>query len=496
MNNRPIVLVALFVSNLVMAQVPLGLDTTFRQTLIEEEGISAIYPLEDGRVWISGYWTYPPFWQPQLWGRLLEDGSMDLSTPQTSYPGVGQLERFGDHYYIDTPVRFSLDGVLDADFPYPPPPPWNTPNGLGFGAGGFLIQPDGKRVATGESLWFTPFGVNEANVHYATHRYLSEVQYLDSTFHNGAANGSGEKIFGLPDGRMLVSGRFTQFNGQPTGSLVRIWPDGQLDTTFQSPITGALGGYPECYFAQPDGRVVLGGAFMVAGVPDTLGLIRLHTDGSLDTGFHYSTRFKDTDEPQYIIQQSTVRAIEQLEDGRFLVGGNFTEIDGYLRRNIALFDSTGHLITTAFNGQGCGLVHPHDTTFAPYSEVYSIDKAPDGSIFLSGAFHGFDDGITNDTNQRMICKLYGLHVGVQERVKVPSLLRVYPNPGSDEVHVSWSSQDIIHVQLSDALGRVVSTSLNGGGNVWLDTRCLVPGCYVVEVRARNGSRTTHNWIKQ
>jgi uncharacterized delta-60 repeat protein len=489
------IIVAILFSSVVRAQTPLGLDTNFRQTVIEEEGISAVYPLADGKVWISGYWTYPPLWEPQLWGRLLADGSMDLSIPPESGPGVGQIVRYADHYYIDCPFRFDLDGVFDPDFYSPPPPPWTEPNGLGFGSAGFWIQPDGKRIATGEVVYFTPFGVNEANVHYATHRYLSEVQYLDSTFHNGAANGSGEKIFGLPDGRMLVSGRFTQFNGRPTGSLVRIWPDGQLDTTFQSPITGLGGGYAWSFSFQPNGRLVLGGAFIVENDPDTMNLIRLLPDGALDTTFHNHTEFRSYPETNYGELFAIPRDIEALEDGRLLVAGNFTHIDGHLRRSIALLDSTGHLITTAFNGQGCGLIYPHQGG-SPFSGLTTITKAPDGSIFLAGGFHGFDDGITNDTNQRMICKLYGLHVGVQEQQSVRDQLRVYPNPGNDVLYIHLSSRELpAKVELLDITGRKAAEHFLRTSDEGLDVSGLASGSYMVITRSQ-GIRRTTKWIKR
>lgn len=336
------------------------------------------------------------------------------------------------------------------------------------------------------------FGVNTPG-YCVTFRRWNNVPYLDSTFHMGKANSFARSVENLPDGRMLVGGRFTQFNGRATGSLVRIWPEGELDTTFHSPI---VRGYPNCYIHQPNGRIILGGTFVVAGDPDTMNLIRILPDGALDTTFHNHTQFHH--DPEWAIGDfaAAVADAEQLEDGRLLVGGYFTHIDGYVRRGIALLDSTGHLITNLFNGQGCGFTQSYQDPEL-YSFVGGISPAPDGSIFVCGSFHGFDDGITNDTAARAIVKLYGLHVGVQEQAAMRrSPLVAFPNPTKDHLYLSWVGHTSYMVDVFDGDGRKVSSDRTTTGSTFVDVKRLEAGIYLVIATDPSGERSIIKCVKQ
>jgi hypothetical protein len=491
-------LVAALAATSAHGQMPLGLDTSYHQTTITHGGISATYPTADGSVFISGYWTYWPYIDWGRWGRLLPDGGLDPDVLDYGGDGTGKIILFEGHYYTNGGKRYDLNGVFDQAYRDRPYCPWPMPIGIGDGSGEFTIQADGRLVLVGGGNVLGPYGVNPPG-YFGTYRGELDYNCTDSTFHQLGTNDIAWCIESLADGRMLVSGRFTQVNGQPTGSLVRIWPEGQWDTTFHSPITGQYGGYPQTFLVQDDGKIILGGAFMVEGTQDTVGLMRIFPDGALDTSFHYATKFRFTQEPgQFILAQAAVWDIEELEDGRLMVVGVFDNIDGLIRRKIAMFDSTGHLITDVFNGEGVGGVMPPNPgpNDRPFSGLGEISKSPDGSYFISGQFKGFDDGITSDTTQLMICKLFSEHVGVAERAPGPLALRIYPNPGTSELYVTWPGRRTFTVHLVDGAGRSTDSAISSVGSVWLDTRGLVAGCYVVEARAPDGTRIRTKWIKR
>jgi hypothetical protein len=189
-----------------------------------------------------------------------------------------------------------------------------------------------------------------------------------------------------------------------------------------------------------------------------------------------------------------VNAVLPLGDGRILAGGDFTHIDGQLRRGIALLDSTGHLLNTALNGAGCGLWHDYNSTYL-YSFITDIKQAPDGSIFVCGFFKGFDDGTVSDTSMTFIAKLHGLSVGIQEPERPAWQVRVYPNPGTEVLHIETDVKGKVDVRVRDATGRAVLAAAGPSGSLELSSIGLSPGVYLVEVNTTDGRRTV-KWVKQ
>ncbi|MBK7288655.1 MAG: hypothetical protein IPI95_17185 [Flavobacteriales bacterium] len=216
-------------------------------------------------------------------------------------------------------------------------------------------------------------------------------------------------------------------------------------------------------------------------------------DRALDLSFNNHAEYKDIPTHSFGDFGISVDAVLQLGDGTIMVGGSFTHIDGQLRRGIALLDSTGHLLNTAFTGQGCGLTHDYNSTFM-YSGISSITPAPDGSIFLAGAFEGFDDGTVNDPAQRMICKLHGLTTGVQERV---AGLEGCGFSKSRQRDVACTNRvpGSMQVRVLDGTGRTVMAASGKEGSMQLDCGTLAPGVYLVEVRTDKGLRTV-KWTRR
>lgn len=133
------------------------------------------------------------------------------------------------------------------------------------------VQPDGKVIAVGT------FGVM---------RFLSDGA-VDPAFHAIAAGPpqypGGDSRLGavklLPDGRILVTGSFTNSAGETLPALMRLNSDGSFDPSFAlDPNVSPAG---RVLALTPDGRIVTGGSY---ARPDGSGgnLVRLLPDGSLD----------------------------------------------------------------------------------------------------------------------------------------------------------------------------------------------------------------------
>lgn len=124
--------------------------------------------------------------------------------------------------------------------------------------------------------------------------------FVDPAFHAGLPpSGTNETtaashvrvVLPQPDGRVVIGGRFNEFNGLPRTGLARLNPDGSVDPSF-APILAALTPMGETRVGMvyalapaPEGRVLVVGDFARVNGTPRRGLARLNPDGSLDTGF-------------------------------------------------------------------------------------------------------------------------------------------------------------------------------------------------------------------
>ena len=170
---------------------------------------------------------------------------------------------------------------------------------------------------------------------------------LDTGFNPGLGfNGTVNTLALQPDGRILVGGDFTSYNGTPRNYLARLNPDGSLDTTF-NPGT-ALDAQVLALTLQAGGQVVVGGDFTSAGgVAGQDYLARLNADGSFDPGFDPGSG-----------ANAAVLALATQPDGNILVGGEFSRMNGRSANNLVRLDSNGYLDPNFFGGIGVdGPVH-------------------------------------------------------------------------------------------------------------------------------------------
>lgn len=146
---------------------------------------------------------------------------------------------------------------------------------IGFSLAG---QSDGKVVAVGT------FGIK---------RFLPD-GLIDPSFqaippgtspYTGPGTGVGEVIL-QPDGRILVAGAFTNVAGSPLPGIFRLNSDGTLDSSFNLSANALPG---TRILLQPDGRIIATGNYFDTMSGEYGGLIRLLPDGSLDPGFDART---------------------------------------------------------------------------------------------------------------------------------------------------------------------------------------------------------------
>lgn len=174
------------------------------------------------------------------------------------------------------------------------------------------------------------------------------------------------------DGKIVIGGQFTTFNGVSSGvtRIARLNADLSLDTSFNSGGAGATGDV-NAIVAIPGGGYYIGGSFgnVNNASPARASVARLFSDGTLDTGFNGGTT------------SYTVNALALQPDGKLIAGGNFgtTSINGSSRANILRFNSSGTvdavMTSTATNGQVRALL-----------ALPSDAQEPTGRILAGGDF--------------------------------------------------------------------------------------------------------------
>jgi|SRR5690554_1195339 len=194
---------------------------------------------------------------------------------------------------------------------------------------------------------------------------------LDTTFTIGTGfDGPVEAITLQADGKILVGGNFTLYDGQPQGKIVRLNTDGSIDTSFNSGIGFNMGRTVYSIVVQPDNKILVGGGFFTyKGLPQN-GLIRLNTDGSTDLSFDVGTGFKMNG-----TQPGDVHTIALQPDGKILVGGAFTTFDSQILngKNIVRLNTDGSLDSSfTFSPGGSG------------GTVHTIALQSDGKILAGG----------------------------------------------------------------------------------------------------------------
>src|SRR5205814_2235697 len=121
-----------------------------------------------------------------------------------------------------------------------------------------------------------------------------------------------------PDGKILIGGAFTAVNGAPRNYLARLNADGSVDSGFNpAPIADYVRFKPsvQSLALQADGSIVVGGQFTDVGGASRNRIVRLNADGSLDPTFDPGSG-----------ANSTVSTLAMQADGKIIAGGDFTNI--------------------------------------------------------------------------------------------------------------------------------------------------------------------------
>lgn len=312
---------------------------------------------------------------------------------------------------------------------------FNSPSLLNItseGTRAIALQPDGKIIIGGD-FSIPHYGI----AHYNIDRLNADGSF-DPTFNTQAIPpgppGPGPNQVGIhgyvsaiaiqPDGKILVGGCFDKYNGATVDRIIRLHPNGDLDTTFKiTPFQGVSCTINSCYnnghvyniALQPDGKILIAGAnvrqvrnnfqscefrsiarlnidgsydltfdslttfvggFLMyqgngklltrnTGTVAPFGLTRLFSDGSKDTTFNIGGVGTN---------QTNITKVIQQTDGKLIIIGNFSYYNQTAISKIARLNSDGTLDTTFM----------HSINVAGGIEDVALD--PSGKILVVGWF--------------------------------------------------------------------------------------------------------------
>jgi uncharacterized delta-60 repeat protein len=253
-------------------------------------------------------------------------------------------------------VRLNTDGSLDNTF--------NSGTGFNSGVISTAIQPDGKIVIGGSFTNFNGTVINRI-------ARLNSNGSIDQNFITlSGANNIVNTIALQQDGKIIVGGHFTTYDGLPRIKITRLNPSGFNDSSF-SPVTG-FNGKVNSSAIQPDGKIIFGGEFTISNDILRNKISRLNIDGTIDQTFNPGLGFNNN------VYTTAIQS-----DGKIIVGGIFTTFNGIIRKNIVRLNSNGILDTTFNTGFG------FDTT------VNTISIQADGKIIVGGIFTSYNGASIN-----------------------------------------------------------------------------------------------------
>jgi len=212
---------------------------------------------------------------------------------------------------------------------------------------GTQYENDGKIIIVGQ---FT-------NYNGTTSNYIARLNTngnLDTSFHTGTGIKNGTNYSNAvsvvlqSDGKIIVGGYFLTYNGITSNYIARINANGTLDNTFLA-LPGA-NTWVKSISMQSDNKIIITGYFTAYNNTNRNYLARLNTNGTLDTSLHIGTGPDNTTDAN-IIQP----------DGKIIISGNFLTYNGDSTNGIARLNTNGTLDTT-FHCMGSLMCTPYKLT--------------------------------------------------------------------------------------------------------------------------------------
>jgi len=396
------------------------MDTLFPSKVAANGAIADIIPVEDGKYLVVGDFT--DFDNSGKEGklnrvaRINHDGKVDgsfgpdkkngtntfvltakaLPGPDRKYLVAGAFNNYEGVNFVNSIALLNNNGSLAADKIFSPSGKEIIISSLKGGISGQVsnlhVQADGKILLTGVFRFYVQPNYNligsvgQDSVHLDSIQINGLVRLmpdgsLDSTYNYDLAkhmgkegpNGYINRSILLPDGKLLIAGSFTKYNGQAVNRIARLNADGSLDPSFSA------GAGPDQNILnmtrQPDGKLIIVGRFNTFGGLKMANVARISENGVIDPSFNVGTGSNG-----YLFNAHV------MPGGEVIVSGIFTEFSGLVRNNMIVLTDKGAIHPT-YNTIG-GVTLDQNANSGGITQILPV--AGEKALLVVGTFTRFD----------------------------------------------------------------------------------------------------------
>jgi uncharacterized delta-60 repeat protein len=470
-------------------------DTTFESPILGGSGItpssvSSFILKPDGKIIFSGIFQIVNGLSRSLVCRLNIDGSVDTQYTGASNQSFVSAEPLsnGKYYAItsiiitNTLVRFNSDDTVDTTFNSVPIVDLYR---FGVDSQDRVVTPNFRLNINGSldtSFNRQPFQLNgkvsllakqtDGKIivigDFITANSISKTRFArlnaDGTTDNSFNAGTGfdvapKGITVQSDGKILAFGDFTNYNGTARVKLIRINSDGSLDTTFNPVLDGQV------YAVSPlsNGKILIGGNFSAFNGIARPRLARLNADGTLDSTFNASINSDVS---------STVEVILAQTDGKFLISGWFNSVGGISRNRFARINADGSLDasfnTTATDYRTTSIAQQSDGkyvylertagTYNLFVKRLNIDGSFDNSFQTATITHSTNE-LLNSINALQLQSdgfiVIGGDFGRVNNIPKYNIARLKPNGSLDSLYIQTGANAKVNAIVGQPDGKII-----------------------------------------
>ncbi|MFN5319161.1 MAG: T9SS type A sorting domain-containing protein [Bacteroidia bacterium] len=254
--------------------------------------------------------------------------------------------------------RHNADGTIDNTF-QPNFTSWNgTVESIATTSNGSII--------VGGSFNVQSLGVTRSNL-----VRLFPDGGLDTSFKAFVANSWVTNVVVQPDEKIVVLGYFTTFNGAPQNRILRLNSNGTADIAFNQNVGSGLSFGASKIHLDANGKITIWGAFTFNNTDLPGGLVRLNSNGTIDNTFSIGSG-PGNFENIYDFAYTTANKI--------LLAGTFSTVNGTPANDLILLNYDGTPDPSFSSGVGptcCGILNV-------------IEEPNSGKIIIANGFYDYN----------------------------------------------------------------------------------------------------------